>query len=62
MDLRKFVHQRAVVQSWVSANPGLKFNPLFSFQCFYTSVYLKISKNKTTVDPDKIFEEIFSSL
>ena len=24
-----FSHQGPVVQSWVSANPGLKFNPLF---------------------------------
>ena len=30
-----------VVQWWVSANPGLKFNPLFWFVYFYTSVYFK---------------------
>ena len=28
-----------VVQSWVSANPGLKFNPLFSF-CIFTAPFL----------------------
>ena len=32
-----------VVQSWVSTNPGLKFNLLFKFLYFYMSVYLKNS-------------------
>ena len=26
---RHAIYQGSVVQSWVSANPGLKFNPLF---------------------------------
>ena len=30
-------HQGTVVQSWVSTNPGLKFNPLF---CFCISTHL----------------------
>ena len=30
-----------VVQSWASTNPGLKFNPMFKFLSFYTSVYSK---------------------
>ena len=43
-----------VVQSWVNANPGLKFDLPFWF------VYLYASKEtKITVDPDKIFGEIF---
>ena len=33
-----------VVQSWVGTNPGLKFNPLFKFLYFYTSVYFKTSE------------------
>ena len=47
-----------VVQSWVSTNSGLKFNPMFQFLCFYISVYFKTSQTKITIDPDKIFEEI----
>ena len=35
--------QGLVAQSWVSTNPGLKFNPMFWFLYFYTSVYLKTS-------------------
>ena len=44
---------------WVSASPGLKFNLLFSFVYFCTSVYFKTSEKKTPTDPDKISEEIF---
>jgi hypothetical protein len=47
-----------VVQRWVSANPGLKFNPVFKFMYFYTSVYFKTSERKTPIDPDKISKEI----
>ena len=46
-------------QSWINANPGLKFNPLFQFVYFCTSIYLETSKKKTPVHVDKIFEEIF---
>ena len=35
----RFKQQGPVVQSWVSANPGLKFNPLFSF-CTFTPPFL----------------------
>jgi hypothetical protein len=38
-----------VVQSWISANPVLKFKP----------VYFKTSEKKTPTDPEKNSEEIF---
>ena len=38
------VFQRPVFQSWISANPGLKFNLLFQFVYFCTSVYFKTSE------------------
>ena len=50
--------QGPVVQSWVSTNSGLKFNPMFQFLCFYTSVYFETLQTKTTIDPDKISKEI----
>ena len=50
--------QKPVVQSWVSTNSGLKFNPMFQFLCFYISVYFNTLQTKTTIDPDKISEEI----
>ena len=37
--VHKFKDLGPVVQSWVSTDPGLKFNPLFKFLYFYTSVY-----------------------
>ena len=43
-----------VVQSVVSLNPGLKFEPLFSFLYFYTLVYLKTAETKTTINPRKM--------
>ena len=46
-----------VVQRWVNANPGLKFNLLFWFVYFCTSVYFKTSENKTPTDPGKISEK-----
>ena len=49
----------SVVQSWVSANPGLKFNQLFQFLYFYTTGYFKTLETKTTIDPDKICKESF---
>jgi hypothetical protein len=39
-----YMYQGPVVQRWVSANPGLKFNLLFWFVYFYTSVYFKTSE------------------
>ena len=35
--------QGSVVQSWVSTNSGLKFNPMYQFLCFYISVYFNTS-------------------
>ncbi len=51
-----------VVQSWISVNPGLKFNPLSWFLYFCTSAYFKTSEKKTPFDPDKISEGICPSL
>ncbi len=48
-----------VVQSWVSANPGFKFNTVFQFVYFCMSVYFKTSKKRIPIHPDKISEEIF---
>ena len=48
---------RPVVQSTISANPGLKFNPLFWFAHFFRSVCFKNSENRTFIDPDKISGE-----
>ena len=50
-----------LVQSWVSTNNGLKFNPVFQFLCFYISVYFKTLQTKTTIDQDKISKEISRS-
>ena len=36
-----FIVHAPVVQSWVSTNPGLKFNPLFKFLYSYTSAHFK---------------------
>ena len=52
--------QGPVVQSWVSANPGLKFD-LFKFMYFCTSIYFKASEKKTPIDPDKIPEKNIST-
>jgi hypothetical protein len=37
-----------VIQSWISANPGLKLNLLFQFIYFCTPVYFKTSEKETT--------------
>ena len=47
-----------VVQSWISANPGLKFNPLFWFGYICTSVYFKTLENKTSIDTDMNFGKL----
>ena len=60
--LMQVFHQGPVVQSWVSANPGLKFNPLFSFLYFYPSVSSQTLGTKTSIDIEKISEEIFPGL
>ena len=41
---------------------GLKFNPLFLFVCFNVSLSFKNCEEKTSIDPGKIYEKIFSSL
>jgi hypothetical protein len=48
-----------VVQRWVSANPWLKFNPLFWFVYFCTSVYLKTLEKWNPINPDKILKKHF---
>ena len=45
--------QGPVVESSISANPGLKFKLLFWF-VFCMSIYFKSLENKTSIDPDKI--------
>ena len=44
--LEQFTEQGPVVESWVSANRGLKFNPLFKFPYFYPSILPKLSGSK----------------
>ena len=39
-----------VVQSWVSANLGLNFNPLFWFMWFCANIRFKTLQNKTSVN------------
>ena len=51
--------QRPVVQSWVSPNPRLKIDPLYSVLYFHTPLSLKTSETKTTVNPDKASVENF---
>jgi hypothetical protein len=51
-----------VVQSTISANPGLNFNLLFLFMHFCSTICFKTSEKKTFIGPDKISEEIFPSL
>ena len=61
LDILTAVHQ-GPVQSWISVNPGLKFNPLSWFLHFCMSAYFKTSEKKTPFDPDKISEGICPSL
>ena len=53
-----YYHLGQVVQSWVSSNPGLKFNPLFSFLYFYPCVSSKTLGTKSSIDIEKISEGI----
>ena len=48
-----------VVQSWISSNPGLKFNLLFWFECLCMSLYFRTLENITLIDPDKISRKHF---
>jgi hypothetical protein len=58
--------QGPIVQSWISANPGLKLNLLFLFVYFYTSICFETLEKKTPtdpdLDPDDVSEEIFPNL
>ncbi len=45
--MQNFRAHGPVVQTWISANPGLKFNPLFKFVYFCISVYYE---NRETVN------------
>ena len=40
---------KLVVQNWISANPGLKFNPVFWFACFCMSACFKTLKKKVPI-------------
>ena len=51
----------SIVQSWVSANPGLKFNSQFQFVYLNASLSFKTLLKKTSIDPGKIYGKIFSS-
>ena len=55
------VHQGPVVQSSISANPGLNFNLLFWFMHFCSTVCFKTLKNKSSIDPENIYERICST-
>jgi hypothetical protein len=46
-----------VVQSWISANSWLEFNPLFRFVYFCLFVCFKTFENKISIHPDTRFLE-----
>jgi hypothetical protein len=46
-----------VVQSPISANPGLNFNLLFLFMYFRMIICFKTLENKTSIEPEKRFLE-----
>ena len=47
------VQRPRLVKSWISANPGLKFNMLSGFVYFCMSAYFKTLENRTSVGPDR---------
>jgi hypothetical protein len=53
--------QGPVVQGPISANPGLNFNLLFSFMYFCMIIRLKTLGNKTSIEPEKISGETYST-
>jgi hypothetical protein len=53
--------QGPVVQSLVSANPGLNFNLLFLFMYFCMIIRLKTLENKTSIEPEKISRKTYST-
>jgi hypothetical protein len=48
------IFQGTVVQSPVSANPGLNFNLLFLFMYFCMIIRFKTLEHKTSIGPEKI--------
>jgi hypothetical protein len=50
-----------VVQSLISANPGLNFNLLFLFMYFSMIIRFKTKENKTSVEPGKISGKTYST-
>jgi hypothetical protein len=50
-----------VVQSLISANPGLNFNLLFLFMYFSMIIRFKTLENKTSVEPGKISGKTYST-
>ena len=59
---KKFQLVGLVVQSCFSVNPVLEFNALFYFVYFNASLSFKTCEKKTSIDSDKVYEKIFSSL
>ena len=50
-----------VVQSPISANPGLNFNLLFLFMYFCMIIRFKTLENKTSIEPEKISGKTYSA-
>ena len=53
--------QGPVVQSPISANPGLNFNLLFLFMYFCMIIHFKTLGNKTSIEPEKISGKTYST-
>jgi hypothetical protein len=49
-----------VIQSPISANPGLKFNLVFLFM-YFCMIRLKTLENKTSIEPEKISRKTYST-
>jgi hypothetical protein len=56
-----FRHLGPVVQSPISANPGLNFNLLFLFMYFCMIIRFKTLENKTSVEQGKISGKTYST-
>ena len=50
-----------VVQSPISANPGLNFNLLFLFMYFCMIIRFKTLENKTSIKPEKTSGKTYST-
>jgi hypothetical protein len=59
--VRENVLQGPVVQSPISANPGLNFNLLFLFMYFCMIIRLKTLENITSIEPEKISRKTYST-